>query len=655
MTITPTGEGLRRALDGPFHDLKQRWRNEVKADDIVRHTDMSLEEARVWTLDRIKRLTRNEFVTAGFPEAQGGTGTSAESVANFEMMAMGDLSLTIKSGVQHGLFGGAITNLGTQKHHEKYLPGAIDVSLPGCFAMTELGHGSDVQSIETSITWDGDSEEFVVHSPSPTAAKAYIGNAARDGRMAAVFGQLWVDGEHHGVHVALVPIRDEAGKPMPGVTIGDHGHKGGLLGVDNGTILFEHVRVPRDMLLDKYGGVGEDGKYHSKIESINARFFTMLGTLVRGRICVGGGAASASRKALSIAVRYANQRRQFRQPGLGDEILLIDYLQHQRRLLPNVARAYAYGFAQNEIALQLQRILDADGSDPQAARELETRAAGMKSVLTRWANDTLQECREACGGAGYMSDNGITLARQDADIFATFEGDNTVLLQLVAKALLLDYKSTWGDMDLAGTAQKTAKLLGGRFLERTTARSVIDRLVATANRKSESEQLRARGWHVQMFEYREKHIVEGLAQRMRAAAKSKSFEAINATQPHMIEAGKAHVDRVVLEAFIEGIEECEDDYIKAVLVKVCDLYALSTIEANRAWFLEHEVFDARRSKAITSAVDGLCQELRPQSLALAEGLGVPEEWLVHPKKAVPPLIEPSKAVAPVETKEPVAS
>ncbi|HHT13372.1 MAG TPA: hypothetical protein GX013_09460, partial [Propionibacterium sp.] len=515
MTITPTGEGLRRALDGPFHDLKQRWRNEVKADDIVRHTDMSLEEARVWTLDRIKRLTRNEFVTAGFPEAQGGTGTSAESVANFEMMAMGDLSLTIKSGVQHGLFGGAITNLGTQKHHEKYLPGAIDVSLPGCFAMTELGHGSDVQSIETSITWDGDSEEFVVHSPSPTAAKAYIGNAARDGRMAAVFGQLWVDGEHHGVHVALVPIRDEAGKPMPGVTIGDHGHKGGLLGVDNGTILFEHVRVPRDMLLDKYGGVGEDGKYHSKIESINARFFTMLGTLVRGRICVGGGAASASRKALSIAVRYANQRRQFRQPGLGDEILLIDYLQHQRRLLPNVARAYAYGFAQNEIALQLQRILDADGSDPQAARELETRAAGMKSVLTRWANDTLQECREACGGAGYMSDNGITLARQDADIFATFEGDNTVLLQLVAKALLLDYKATWGDMDLAGTAQKTAKLLGGRFLERTTARSVIDRLVATANRKSESEQLRARGWHVQMFEYREKHIVEGLAQRMR--------------------------------------------------------------------------------------------------------------------------------------------
>ena len=640
MTITPTGEGLRRALDGPFHDLKQRWRTEISADDVVRDTALSMEEAREWTLDRIKRLASREFVTAGFPAAQGGTGSSAESVANFEMMAMGDLSLTIKSGVQHGLFGGAITNLGTASHHERFLPGAIDVSLPGCFAMTELGHGSDVQSIETSITWDPETAEFVVHSPSPTAAKAYIGNAARDGRMAAVFGQLWVDDEHYGVHVALVPIRDEQGNPMPGVTIGDHGHKGGLLGVDNGTISFEHVRVPRDMLLDRYGGVGEDGKYHSKIESINARFFTMLGTLVRGRICVGGGAASAARKALSVSVNYADRRRQFRQPGLGEEILLLDYLQHQRRLLPNVARAYAFGFAQNEIALQLQRIIDADGSDPQAARELETRAAGMKSAITRWANDTLQECREACGGAGYMSDNGITLSRQDADIFATFEGDNSVLMQLVAKALLLDYKSTWGDMDLRGTAQKTAKLLGGRFLERTTARSVIDRLVSTANRKSEADQLRARGWHVQMFEYREKHIVEGLAQRMRAASKEKSFEAINACQPHMIEAAKAHVDRVVLEAFIEGIEECTDDYVKAILIKLCDLYALATIEANRAWFLEHEVFDARRSKSITSAVDELCGELRQHSRALAEGLGVPQEWTIHPRTAVPPLVEP---------------
>lgn len=630
MPITATGEALRAALDGPFHAIKQRWRDEVSADDIVRDPHLGIAAAREWTLDRVVRAAAAHRVTAGFPAAQGGTGNQADSVANFEMCAMGDLSLTIKTGVQHGLFGGAITNLGTAWHHETFLPDVISVDLPGCFAMTELGHGSDVQSIETTITYLADNAEFEVHSPTPSATKAYIGNAARDGRMAVVFGQLSVDGQHQGVHAVLVPIRDEHGDDLPGITTGDQGHKGGLLGVDNGTIRFDHVRVPRELLLDRYGGVDADGVYRSPIESKNARFFTMLGTLVRGRICVGGGAASATRKALTIATRYALTRHQFRTPGLGDEITLLDYQAHQRKLLPNIARAYAYGFAQNELALQLQRVTDTEPRDVAASRELETRAAGMKAVLTRWANDTIQVCREACGGAGYLSENAITLARHDADVFATFEGDNTVLLQLVAKALLLDYKATWGDLDLRGTAQATAKLLAGAFMERTTARSVIDRLVSVANRKPEAERLLARGWHVQLFEDRERHIIEGLAQRMRAASKlppDEQFGAINACQDHMLAAARAHVDRVVLEAFIAGIDECADDYVTALLVKVCDLYVLATIEEHRAWYLEHERFDARRSKAVTSAVDALCRELRPKALELVEGLGVPIEWL----------------------------
>lgn len=640
MTISPTGDALRTALDGPFHQLKQRWRTEVTDDDVVRDPSLSMAEARDWTLDRVIRVAERHLVTAGFPSAYGGTGTAAESVANFEMLALGDLSLTIKSGVQHGLFGGAITNLGTEWHHDTFLPGAIDVSLPGCFAMTEIGHGSDVQSIETTITYLPESDEFEVDSPTPRATKAYIGNAARDGRMAVVFGQLHVGGEHHGVHAILVPIRDDDGGPLYGVACGDHGHKGGLLGIDNGTIAFDHARVPRRMLLNRYGGVDDEGAYHSPIASKNARFFTMLGTLVRGRICVGAGAASAARKALTIAIDYGVRRRQFRSPGLGDEIPLLDYLTHQRRLLPPLAAAYAHGFAINELAQQLQRVQDSEGADPQAARELETRAAGIKAALTRFATDTIQVCREACGGAGYMSANGITLPRQDVDIFATFEGDNTVLLQLVAKALLLDYKTTWGEMDLRGTAQATAKLIGGTVMERTTARSVIDRLIATAKRTPQERQLLARGWHVQMFEFRERHLIEGLAKRMRAAGKLKDdtqWQAINACQTHMLETARAHIDRVVLEAFIQGIEDCKDEYVTSLLVKLCDLYALSTIEANRAWYMEHEAFDPRRSKMITRTVDALCGELRAKAGPLAEGLGVPRAWL--PTDGIPPLIE----------------
>lgn len=651
MTLSPTGHALRRALDGPLHAVKQRWRDEVSADDFVRDPLLGIDEARDWAIDRLVRLSERGFAVAGFPEEWGGQGDQADAVAHFEMLALGDLSLNIKAGVQHGLWGGAVTNLGTRFHHETFLPDTIAVALPGCFAMTEIGHGSDVQSLETTITYVPEADEFEVHSPTPTAAKIYIGNAARDGRVAAVFGQLYVGGEHHGVHCIVVPIRDAAGRDLPGVTTGDQGHKGGLLGVDNGTIAFDRVRVPRTYLLDRHGGVGPDGAYSSSIQSKNARFFTMLGTLVRGRICVGGAAASATRKALAIATRYALRRRQFKAPGATQEVVLLDYLAHQRKLLPDLARAYAYGFAQNELALALQRVTDADGADPKAARELETRAAGMKAALTRWANDTVQVCREACGGAGYMTENGLTLIRSDVDIFATFEGDNTVLLQLVAKALLLDYKRSWGDLDLRGTAQATARLLGGAFMERTAARASIERLVAAARRRPESEQLLARGWHVEMFEERERHIVEGLAKRMRAAAKlpkNESFAAINAMQEHMLAAARAHTDRVVLEAFIAGYEACSDGYVKALLIRVCDLYALSVIEANRAWFMEHNRMDATRSKAVSAAVDRLCGELRPQALALVEGLGVEESWLnsamlVGGPEAAPAGVAPSAA------------
>ncbi|MCC2593504.1 acyl-CoA dehydrogenase family protein [Tessaracoccus sp. OS52] len=625
--ITPTGQALKVALDGRFHALKENWRTNVTAEDVVRDPSQPMAEAREWALEKLKALAARNFAVAGFPNHPG---TVAESIAHFEMLALGDLSLNIKSGVQHGLFGGAITNLGNSWHHETFIDGVIDCSITGCFAMTELGHGSDVQSVETTITYVPETDEYEVHSPTPTARKAYIGNAGLHGKMAVVFGQLIVAGENQGVHAILMDIRDDDLRDLPGVETGDQGHKGGLLGVDNGTILFDHVRVPRRMLLNRYGGVNDEGVYESRIESKNARFFTMLGTLVRGRICVGSGAAMATRKALTIATRYALQRTQFRRPGLGEEIALLEYQTHQRKLMPNIARAYAYGFAVNEVADQLQRVHDAQGSDPTAARELETRAAGLKATLTRWTNDTLQVCREACGGAGYMSGNGLTMLRQDADVFATFEGDNTVLMQLVAKALLLDYKRTWGEMDLVGTAQAGAKLLGDRFMERTTAGSTISRLISNASLKPEARQLRARGWQIEMLEFRERHVVAALARRMREAGKADgeaAFQAVNACQEHMLEAARAHTDRVILEAFVAGISSVTDEYVRSLLIKVCDLYALGVIEANRAWFMEHNGFDGGRSKAISAAVDDLCRELSDKALELVEGLGVPEEWL----------------------------
>ena len=203
----------------------------------------------------------DEGLTApGFPAEFGGQDDPGANIAGFETIALGDLSLLVKFGVQFGLWGGAIQQLGTRVHHERYLRPTASLELTGCFAMTETGHGSNVQQLGTTATYDPDAGEFVIDTPTDEARKDYIGNAACHARMAAVFAQLIVAGESHGVHVLVVPIRDENGNVHEGVRIEDCGEKMGLNGVDNGRIWFDHVRVPRDALLNRYGGVNAAGR-----------------------------------------------------------------------------------------------------------------------------------------------------------------------------------------------------------------------------------------------------------------------------------------------------------------------------------------------------------------------------------------------------------
>src|SRR5436305_13644700 len=88
----------------------------------------------------------------------GGESDMGGALAAFETIALVDLSLLVKIGVQYGLFGGVIRRLGTERHHQRYLRAAMTMELPGCFAMTETGHGSDVQSIRTTATYDASRE-----------------------------------------------------------------------------------------------------------------------------------------------------------------------------------------------------------------------------------------------------------------------------------------------------------------------------------------------------------------------------------------------------------------------------------------------------------------------------------------------------------------
>ncbi|CAM3788468.1 acyl-CoA dehydrogenase [Nocardiopsis rhodophaea] len=623
---------LRELLDGRWARVRQHARDMVRGDRFAPVTGLSMADHRERVMDQLTAIAETEVPGYGFPSACGGADDVGASVVAFEMLVC-DLSLMVKVGVQWGLFGGAIHALGTERHHTEYLPQVISLELPGCFAMTETGHGSDVQRLRTTATYDADTEEFVIHTPDEAARKDYIGNAARDGRMAVVFAQLVTQGENHGVHALLVPIRYASGSPRPGVRIEDCGPKAGLNGVDNGRLWFDQVRVPRTALLDRYGAVARDGTYTSPIDNPNRRFFTMLGTLVRGRISVAGGSGTATKAALSIALRYADTRCQFERSGTGEEVVLLDYLAHQRRLLPALARTFALHFAQEELVSALH---DSQTGrvplDERGQRELESRAAGLKAVATWHATRTIQTCREACGGAGYLAENRLPQLKADTDVFTTFEGDNTVLLQLVAKGLLTDYREAFGDLDPLPMARLVAKQFLGAVIERTAARSVIERLVSAAPGRGEEADLYDRGWQLALLEDREKHIIEGLARRLRRAGAedTDAFEVFNSAQDHVLAAGRAHVDRVVLEAFVAAIDRCPEGGTRVLLDRLCDLYVLSIVDEDRAWFLEHERLSASRAKAVTQAVNTLCQGLRPHAVDLVEGFGLLDEWLAAP-------------------------
>jgi acyl-CoA oxidase len=621
MTSNPAAqEALRDVLDGRWAHVRAQARRDLPADLFAPVADLTTEQHRERVLGQLLGLAASGLTGRGFAKEYGGEGDVGGSIVSIEMIGFADLSLMVKAGVQWGLFGGAVQALGTQSHHAAYLPAIISGELLGCFAMTETGHGSDVAALRTTATYDEETGELVVNTPDDDARKDYIGNAARDGRLAVVFAQLVTRGTSHGVHAILVPIRDESGQPLPGVRIEDCGRKAGLNGVDNGRIWFDQVRVPRTALLDRFGQIAPDGSYSSPIDNPSRRFFTMLGTLVRGRISVAAASASATKAALTIATRYADQRRQFARPGAGDEVVLLDYAAHQRRLIPALATSYALHFAQEELVQaldDLHQLSDTADVDEMAQREVETRAAGLKAVTTWHATATIQACREACGGHGYLESSRLPQLKADTDVFTTFEGDNTVLLQLVAKGLITGYRNDFGALDTLGTVRFVADQLMGSIVERTAVRTLVQ------------PDLLDRGWQRSALQDRERHIVEGLARRLRRAGKREgdAFAAFNAAQPHLLNAAQAHVAVEAFAAFERAIARCSDPVAARLLSQVCDLYALSTIEADRAWYLEHGRISAARSKALRKAVDQLCAALRAQVATLVDAWAIPDHWL----------------------------
>jgi acyl-CoA oxidase len=606
---------LQAVLDGRLAPARDRVRAFLSAPEHRAAYGMTKEAHREKVYGWLKELAALGFGRLAYP----GVTTEAEDLgpflATFETLALGDLSLVVKFGVQFGLWGGSVYSLGTEAQRQALLPQVASLEAPGCFAMSEVGHGSNVADLETVAAYDPAAGDFVLHTPSESARKDWAGNAAVHGRWATVFAQLEVGGARHGVHALVVPIRDERGEPLPGVRIGDSGHKLGLNGVDNGRLWFERVRVPRDALLGRYARVTAEGRYESPIESPSKRFFTMLGTLVGGRVSVASGAVSAAKVGLAVAVRYATARRQFG-PTSQPETLLLEYPTHQRRLLPALAATYAYHFAVDALREQfLAAPRDAD------TRELEAAAAGVKAGASWHATRTLQLCREACGGQGYLAVNRLPDLKSDSDIFTTFEGDNTVLLQLVARGLLTGFRQQFAK----GGPLAVVRHLAGRAVTAAVEKNPL------AARNADPSVMRSADFQLAALRYREAQLLSTAAARLqkRLGAKVEPTRAVNEVQEHLVALALAHVERRVLEDFAKA-EAAAPEPLRPVLGRLRALHGLTLLEGHAGWYLEDGYFEGPRARAVRKEVPRLFAELLPDAVGLVDAFGIPEACLAAP-------------------------
>ncbi len=623
-------ESLGRQLLGRWAEARLHARELMARPEFQRDPELGKDAHRERVLGQLKLLVEAGSVHRAFPKSVGGDEDNGGNIASFEELVLGDPSMQIKSGVQWGLFAAAIQHLGTERHHQQLLPPALSLEVPGAFAMTETGHGSDVSAVGTTATFDPATDEWVIHTPFRAAWKDYLGNAALHAKAAVVFAQLITRGVNHGVHAIYVPIRDEQGAFLPGVGGDDDGLKGGLNGIDNGRLHFTNVRVPRENLLDRYGHVDAEGVYTSPIASPGRRFFTMLGTLVQGRVSLDGACTVASKLALTIAIRYGSERRQFT-AATDDEVVLLDYQRHQRRLLPRLAQTYAMSFA-HEVFLEKFDAVFSGAADTDADREdLETLAAALKPLSTWNALDIIQEAREACGGQGFLAENRLVQLRADLDVYATFEGDNNVLLQLVAKRLLTDYSRRFAKADAGALAAYMVDQVGEAAVNRSGLRRLAQAVADFGSTARSVGYVRGTEAQRQLLTDRVETMVAELAARLRPASKLPKAEAaalFNRHQNELIEAARAHGELLQWEAFTDALDDVADAGTKQVLTWLRDLFGFTLIEKNLAWYLIHGRLSSQRAQAITEYIDGrLLPRLRPHALALTEAFGLRDEHI----------------------------
>ncbi|KAK4557799.1 hypothetical protein RGQ29_007531 [Quercus rubra] len=511
-----------------------------------------------------------------------------------------------------GMFIPAIKGQGTDEQQQKWLPLAYKMQIIGCYAQTELGHGSNVQGLETTATFDPQTDEFIIHSPTLTSSKWWPGGLGKVSTHAVVYARLIIDGKDYGVNGFIVQLRSlDDHLPLPGITVGDIGMKfgnGAYNTMDNGVLQFDHVRIPRDQMLMRVSQVTREGKF---VQS-NVPRQLVYGTMVYVRQTIVSDASCALSRAVCIATRYSAVRRQFGSNNDGVETQVIDYKTQQNRLFPLLASAYAFRFVgewlkwlYTDVTQRLQ------ANDFSTLPEAHACTAGLKSLTTSATADAIEECRKLCGGHGYLCSSGLP------ELFAvyvpacTYEGDNVVLLLQVARFLM-----------------KTVSQLGsGKKPVGTTAyMGRVEHLM-----QSRCDAQRAEDWLkpsviLEAFEARSARMSVACAQNLaNFANQEEGFAELSA---NLTEASVAHCQLIVVSKFIEKLQQdIPGKGVKEQLEILCNIYALSLLHKHQGDFLSTGSITSKQASLANDQLRSLYSQVRPNAVALVDAFNYTDHYL----------------------------